>query len=117
MISLIDDDASFRLATDSLLRARGYAVRTFSSAAKFLQSPQVDETSCVITDVQMPGINGLELQTLLRSQGRTVPIIFVTAFPDESVRARAVRDGAVCYLSKPSGAAALVRCVEAALAT
>jgi FixJ family two-component response regulator len=117
LISIIDDDASFRLATDSLLRARRYTVCAFSSAAEFLRSPQLDETSCVITDVQMPGINGLELQTLLRNQGRTVPIIFVTAFPDESARARALRDGAVCYLSKASDAAALIKCIEAALAT
>jgi FixJ family two-component response regulator len=117
LISLIDDDASFRLATDSLLRARGYTFCAFSSAAEFLQSPQLNETSCVITDVQMPGISGLELQTLLRNQGRTVPIIFITAFPDESARARALRDGAVCYLSKASDATALIRCIEAALAT
>jgi FixJ family two-component response regulator len=115
LISLIDDDASFRLATDGLLRARGYTFCAFSSAAEFLQSPQLNETSCVITDVQMPGISGLELQTLLRNQGRTVPIIFITAFPDES--ARALRDGAVCYLSKASDATALIRCIEAALAT
>jgi FixJ family two-component response regulator len=117
LISLIDDDASFRLATDSLLRARGYTVCAFSSAAEFLQSPQLDETSCVITDVQMPGISGLELQTLLRNQGRAVPIIFVTAFPAESARARALRDGAVCYLSKASDAGALIKCIESALAT
>jgi FixJ family two-component response regulator len=117
LISLIDDDTSFRLATDSLLRARGYTVCAFSSATEFLQSPQLDETSCLITDVQMPGISGLDLQTLLRNQGRTIPIIFVTAFPDESARARALRDGAVCYLSKASDAAALIRCIEAALGT
>ena len=117
LISFIDDDTSFRLATDSLLRARGYTVCAFSSAAEFLQSPQLDETSCLITDVQMPGINGLELQTLLRGQGRTFPIVFVTAFPDKTARARALRDGAVGYLSKASDAADLIRCIEAALAT
>jgi FixJ family two-component response regulator len=114
---LIDDDASFRLATDSFLRARGYAVCAFASAADFLQSPELDETSCVITDVQMPGMSGLELQTLLRSQGRTLPIIFVTAFPDESARSRALRDGAVGYLSKATDAAALITCIEAAMAS
>jgi FixJ family two-component response regulator len=116
LISLIDDDASFRLATDSLLRARGYTVCAFASAAEFLQSPQLDDTSCVITDVQMPGMSGLELQTLLRNQGRTVPIIFVTAFFDESARTRALSEGAVCYLSKASDAAALITCIETALA-
>jgi FixJ family two-component response regulator len=116
LISVIDDDGPFRVATDSLLRARGYTVHTFASAAEFLRSPQLDETSCVITDIQMPGISGLELQTLLRNQGRTVPIIFITAFPEESARVRALRDGAVSFLVKPSDAATLVRCVEEALA-
>jgi FixJ family two-component response regulator len=116
LISVIDDDEPFRVAMDSLLRARGYAVHTFASAAEFLRSPQLDEASCVITDVQMPGISGLELQILLRNQRRTVPIIFITAFPDESVRVRASRDGAVCFLVKPSDASTLIRCVEEALA-
>jgi FixJ family two-component response regulator len=116
LISVIDDDASFRAATDSLLRARGYTVHAFESAADFLRSPELDETSCVITDVKMPDIGGLELQTLLRGQGRTLPIIFITAFPEESARARALRGGAVCFLSKASDAASLLRCVEAALA-
>jgi FixJ family two-component response regulator len=116
LISVIDDDESFRVATDSLLRARGYAVCTFKSATEFLQSPQLDETACVITDVQMPEIDGLQLQTLLRAQGRTVPLIFITAFPEESVRERSMRDGAICFLSKDSKASALIRCLEAALA-
>jgi FixJ family two-component response regulator len=115
-ISVIDDDASFRIATDSLLRARGYTVHTFSSAPAFLRSPHLDETSCVITDVQMPDISGLELQTILRDRGRAVPIIFVTAFTDESARVRALREGAICFLSKTSDASTLIRCVEAALA-
>ena len=116
LISVIDDDEPFRVAMDSLLRARGYAVHTFASAAEFLRSPQLDEASCVITDVQMPGISGLELQTLLRNQRRTVPIIFITAFPEESARVRASRDGAVCFLVKPSDASTFIRCVEEALA-
>ncbi len=116
LISVIDDDESFRVATDSLLRARGYVVHTFASAAEFLGSPLLDVISCVITDVQMPDISGLQLQVLLRDQGRTVPIIFITAFPEESVRVRAMREGAVCFLSKASKASALIRCVEEALA-
>jgi FixJ family two-component response regulator len=116
LISVIDDDGPFRVAMDSLLRARGYTVHTFASAAQFLQSPQLGETSCVITDVQMPGMGGLELQTLLRNGGHSVPIIFITAFPEESARAQALRDGAVCFLVKPSDAATLIRCVEEALA-
>ena len=116
VISVIDDDEAFRIATDSLLRARGYVVHTFASAAEFLGSPLLDAISCVITDVQMPDISGLQLQILLRDQGRTVPIIFITAFPEESARVRAMREGAVCFLSKASNASALIRCVEEALA-
>jgi len=116
LISVIDDDGPFREGMDSLLRARGYTVRTFASAAEFLRSPHLDETSCVITDVKMPGIGGLELQTRLRNDGRTVPIIFITAFPEESARERALRDGAVRFLVKPSDASILIRCVEEALA-
>jgi FixJ family two-component response regulator len=116
-ISIIDDDASFRVATDSLLRARGYTVHAFASAAEFLRSPQLDETSCVITDVKMPGMSGLQLQTLLRQQARTVPIIFITAFPEESARVRALREGAVCFLSKASDASTLIMYVEQSLAT
>jgi FixJ family two-component response regulator len=116
VISVIDDDASIRIAADSLLRARGYTVGTFASAAEFLRSQQLDETSCVITDVRMPQMSGVELQTVLRKQGRSTPFIFITAFPEEYSRLRALHDGAVCFLSKPFDAPTLIRCVEAALA-
>jgi FixJ family two-component response regulator len=116
VISVVDDDASIRAAADSLLRARGYNVSTFASAAEFLRSRQLDETSCVITDVRMPDMSGVELQTVLRKQGRSTPFIFITAFPEESARLRALHDGAVCFLSKPFDAPTLIRCVEAALA-
>jgi FixJ family two-component response regulator len=114
-IAVVDDDASFRLATDSLLRARGYTVHAFESAADLLRSPVLDEISCLITDVKMPDISGLELQTLLRKQARTVPIIFITAFPEDAARARAMREGAICFLSKASDASTLLKYVEAAL--
>jgi FixJ family two-component response regulator len=116
VISVIDDDASIRVAIDSLLRSRGYTVHTFASAAEFLRSPQLDETSCVITDVRMPDMSGVELQTVIRSQARSMPFIFITAFPEESARLRALHDGAVCFLSKPFDAPTLIRCVGAALA-
>jgi FixJ family two-component response regulator len=116
VISVIDDDASIRVAADSLLRARGYTVSTFASAAEFLKSRKLDETSCVITDVRMPDMSGVELQTVVRNQGRSTPFIFITAFPEESARLRALHDGAVCFLSKPFDAPTLIRCVEAALA-
>jgi FixJ family two-component response regulator len=115
LISIIDDDASVRTATDRLVRSLGYVVRTFASADEFLRSPQVDTTSCIIADVQMPGMSGPELQDLLRAQGRRLPIIFITAFPEESIRARAIAAGAICFLTKPFDGATLIKSLEAAL--
>ena len=89
---LISDDAPFRIATDSLLRAHGYTVCTFASAAEFLRSPQLDETCCVIADIQMPAMSGIELHSLLSKHGHRVPFIFITAFPEEAVRVRALSD-------------------------
>jgi FixJ family two-component response regulator len=116
VISVVDDDAPIRAAIDSLLRSRGYTVRTFASAAELLQSPQLNDTSCVITDVRMPDMSGVELQTALRRQEHSMPFIFITAFPDNSACARALREGAACFLSKPFDAATLVKCVDAAIA-
>ena len=84
IISIIDDDESMRCATKSLVTSLGFGAYTFASAEKFLQSPHLDHTSCVITDLQMPGLNGVELQKSLLAQGRHIPIIFVTAFPEGS---------------------------------
>jgi FixJ family two-component response regulator len=117
VITVIDDDASVRTAVDSLLRARGYTVHPFASAAEFLRSPQFDETCCVIADVQMPAMSGIELLSLLRKQGSGVPLIFITAFPEEAVRVRALSDGAICFLAKPFDGTTLIRCIEAALVT
>jgi FixJ family two-component response regulator len=116
VISVVDDDASIRVAIDSLLRSRGYTVCTFASAAELLQSPQLDDTSCVITDVRMPDMSGVELQTVLRNQAHSVPFIFITAFPDNSDRVRALRDGAACFLYKPFDAVTLIKCVDTAIA-
>jgi FixJ family two-component response regulator len=115
LITVIDDDASVRTAVDSLLRARGYTVYPFASAAEFLRSPQFDETCCVIADVQMPAMSGIELLSLLRKQGRAIPFIFITAFPEEAVRVRALSDGAICFLAKPFDSTTLIRCIDAAL--
>ena len=115
VISVIDDDESIRAAADSLLRARGYTVYTFASAAEFLRSPQLDETSCVITDVRMPDMSGVELQTALRTRGLSTPFIFITAFPEESARVQALREGAVAFLAKPFDTPTLIRCVQAAV--
>jgi FixJ family two-component response regulator len=115
VIAVIDDDGSVRVATGNLLRSRGYAVHTFGSAEEFLRSPYFDHTSCVIADVQMPAMSGLELQSLLLDQGRAIPFIFITAFPEESVRARAMNAGAICFLNKPFDRGTLMSCLDVAL--
>ena len=90
-------------------------VRTFASAEEFLRSAHLNDTSCVIADVQMPVMSGVELLMLMRAQGSRVPFIFITAFPEESVRARALKAGAICFLAKPFAGPALIHCVETAL--
>jgi FixJ family two-component response regulator len=115
VISIIDDDASVRGATNNLLRSRGYIVHTFASADEFLRSPHLRETSCVIADVQMSGMSGVDLLNDMRRRGNNAPFIFITAFPDERVRARALEAGALCFLSKPFAAPSLIRCLDTAL--
>jgi FixJ family two-component response regulator len=115
VISVIDDDASVRAATNNLLSSHGYMVRTFASAEDFLQSAQPDDSSCVVADVQMPGMSGLDLLKHVRTRGNDVPFVFITAFPDESVRARALKVGAICFLAKPFAGPVLIGCIEAAL--
>ncbi|MDA9494157.1 response regulator transcription factor [Bradyrhizobium sp. CCBAU 11361] len=115
IISVIDDDPSVRLATNNLLTSRGYTVYTFGSAHEFLQSAELDTTSCVIADVQMLAMSGVELLTHMRSLGRITPFIFMTAFPDDAVRDRALKAGASCFLAKPFSTPALLQCLEAAL--
>jgi FixJ family two-component response regulator len=115
VISVIDDDASVRAATDNLLSSHGYIVHTFASAEEFLQSAGLNESSCVVTDVQMSAMSGLDLLTHLRAQGYAAPFIFITAFPEENIRVRALKAGAICFLAKPFAGPALVSCVETAL--
>ncbi|MEA2953133.1 MAG: hypothetical protein QOJ96_2653 [Alphaproteobacteria bacterium] len=115
VISVIDDDASVRAATDNLLSSHGYAVHTFASAEEFLQSAGHDDSLCVIADVQMPVMSGLDLLTHMRAQGQAAPFIFITAFPEDNVRARALKAGAICFLAKPFAGPALISCVETAL--
>jgi FixJ family two-component response regulator len=114
LIAVVDDDASIRLATGRFLRSRGYAVETFASAADFLRH-HPNETSCVITDVRMPTMGGIELQAAVRAQGHNLPFIFITAFPEPAVRMQALHDGATCFLSKPFDAPTLIKCLETAL--
>ena len=117
VISIIDDDESVRAATNGLVRSLGFTALAFASADEFLRSPRLSETSCVITDIQMPGMGGLELQSILIATGKNVPIIFITAFPDEKIRTRALNAGAVGFLSKPFEVSALVQCIDSALKT
>ncbi|MDH2386087.1 response regulator [Bradyrhizobium sp. CER78] len=115
MISIIDDDISVRTATHNLVRSLGYAVETYASAEEFLHSPRLNETSCVITDVRMPAMSGLDLQSHLIANGRHFPFIFITAFSVENDRARALKAGAVCFLIKPFDGDVLIKCLDTAL--
>ena len=113
VISVVDDDASVRAATSKFLKSHGYTVEAFSSAEHFLESGRLNDTSCVIADLQMPGMSGLELLTMIRAQGYGVPFMFITAFPDENTRARALQSGAICFLSKPFAGSTLIDCLRA----
>jgi FixJ family two-component response regulator len=115
VISIVDDDASMREATRGLVRSLGYAAAAFASAEEFLESDRVDDTSCLITDVQMPGLSGIELQSRLAETGRRMPIIFVTAYPEERIRARVLEGGACGFLSKPFRDECLIGCLNRAL--
>jgi FixJ family two-component response regulator len=115
LISVIDDDASVRHATNNLLSSHGYLVQTFASAEEFLQSAHPNDFSCVIADVRMAAMSGLDLLTYVRAQGYVSPFIFITAFPEESIRAHAVKAGAICLLAKPVSGPALINGVEIAL--
>lgn len=115
MISIIDDDDAVRAATASLVRSLGFRTSTFASADDFLRSPQVHASNCVITDVQMPGMSGLELQNRLLADGHCVPLIFITAFPEERVRRQAMSAGAVGFLSKPFDGNDMIDCIDRAL--
>ena len=114
-VCIIDDDESVRVATTCLLRSLGHVVRTFASAEEFLNSPYLDEAACLIVDVNMPRMSGLELQTRLREKGVAPPIIFITAYPEERARTRALKAGAICYLDKPFDSATLIECLDVAL--
>ena len=117
VISVIDDDESMRVATKRLVRSLGLACHTFACAEELLQSSCLNDTSCVIADVQLPGMSGVELQELLIARGYRTPVSLITAFPDEKVRTRALRAGATCFLSKPCDVPALIECLESALST
>jgi FixJ family two-component response regulator len=115
LVSIVDDDESVREATRGLVRSLGLAAVTFASAEEFLRSDRVGDTSCLITDVQMPGLSGVDLQSCLIAQGHRTPIIFITAFPEDSVRTRVLNAGAIGFLSKPFDEECLIDCLDLAL--
>ncbi|MBV9891690.1 MAG: response regulator [Rhizobacter sp.] len=115
VISIVDDDESVRLATELFMASLGYQTRLFSSAEDFLRSSGAEETCCLIIDVQMPEMDGIELQAALKARGREIPTIFITAFPTEDIATRARAAGAVGFLTKPFKATALIGCIESAL--
>jgi FixJ family two-component response regulator len=115
LIAIVDDDALALDGIRELVQSFGYRTATFSSAEHFLQSSVITETTCLITDLQMPGQNGLELQEALRSQGYCTPVILITAYPREQQRKRALDNGAVGFLGKPFDEGSLIRCINAAI--
>ena len=115
LLSVVDDDEMLRESLPDLLREFGFAARAFSSGQEFLSSGFVDETRCLILDVAMPGMSGLDLQEELKRRGQAIPIIFITGQKDEDVRKRAFRQGAVKFLYKPFSDSDLLDAVNAAL--
>ena len=114
-ISVVDDDESMREAMRGLMKSLGYTAQTFASAEEFLNSSQFSRTSCLIADVQMRGMTGLELHRHLVASGKAIPTILITAYPDETVRKRALEDGVVGYLSKPFDENELFACIRSSL--
>ena len=115
LISVVDDDDSVRESLRGLMRSVGFAVAVFASAEQFLDSDHLSDTDCLILDVRMPGMNGLELQRKLATIHCEIPVIFVTAHGDEDARARALNAGAVDYLLKPFSEEALLNAIDSAL--
>ena len=116
VISVIDDDPSVREGLLDLLTALGFAPAVFESAVDFIDSGRLPDTACLIADMQLPGMSGLEIHQNLSVFGVTLPTILITAFPDERDRIRALASGVCCYLTKPFSETDLVACIRAALA-
>jgi FixJ family two-component response regulator len=114
VVSVVDDDESFRAALQRLLKSAGFSVRCFASAEDFLSSGQQHDTGCLIADIRMPGMSGLDLQAKLNAERCPIPTIFITAHGDEKMRLQAMRGGAVKFLAKPFDDAALLESVRTA---
>lgn len=112
VIAVVDDDTAVRAGIDSLIRSLGFRVCLFASAEEFLDSDCLGKADCLITDVQMPQMSGLQLHEHLTAQGMQIPTIFITAFPEESIRRRAMTASAVGFLAKPFVAQVLIDCIE-----
>jgi FixJ family two-component response regulator len=115
VISIVDDDTSVRTATARLLSSMGFVTYAFASAQQFLLSPRLSDTACLIADVEMPGMTGVQLQQHLIVHGHSTPMIFITAFPEDRIRDQAMAAGAICFLTKPFDDSRLLECVERAL--
>jgi FixJ family two-component response regulator len=115
LISVVDDDESMREAMRGLMKSLGYAAQAFASAEEFLNSREALRTSCLIADVQMPGMTGLELHRHLIASGNAIPTILITAYPNDRARARALGDGVMGYLSKPFDEDDLLACIRSSL--
>ena len=115
LISVVEDDQYFRESMRRLMSSLGYTVQAFPSGADFLSSPCLVETACLIADVHMPAMTGIELYRRLIDTGYAIPTILVTAYPNDVDRARALNDGVVCYLRKPVDEKHLIRCLRGAL--
>ena len=115
IISVVDDDESVREATGARMKSLGFGARTFSSALEFLASSDIEDTSCMVVDINMPHMTGVELHRRLIDLGYTIPTILITAYPDEEVRARVLADGVICYLVKPFDDEDLLHCIRLAL--
>ena len=115
LISIVDDDGFVRESTSGLIRSMGYAAETFASAEEYLRSNRAADTACLISDIQMPDMDGADLQDRLIADGLHTPIIFVTAFPDEGIRARVMKAGAFGFLTKPFSDESLMECLDRAL--
>jgi FixJ family two-component response regulator len=115
LISIVDDDESAREGTADLIKSMGFIAEAFPHANAFLQSTSIGRTACLIADVRMPGITGIELHDRLVGSGTAIPTILVTAFPNDRDRAHATRSGVTCYLSKPFAEDELLACIHTAL--
>ncbi|MFM0646130.1 response regulator [Paraburkholderia bryophila] len=111
IVSIIDDDESVRIATSSLVRSLGWDAHLFHSAEAFLASDDVGQTACVISDVQMPGMTGLDLLRKLIDQGYAPPFIFISAFRSDLAYRAAMAHGAICFLNKPVDGSVVAQCL------